>query len=171
LDIFFTQSYQYTLDQDAETVYRRLLPTLAELDFKGSILAENGFRLGHPWKFPPIPWGDTHLAYLSGNVDAMPPKRLPTLNPGEEPVYISRTLADIRIRPNLLIVILTYLVSVLLLLDLLGIELFWRVNYLLRLTVLFVSEGFLVWLIWSSCLGLRKKFESALIPSPQDSPL
>lgn len=169
LDIFFTQSYQYTLEEDAETVYRRLLPTLTQLGFKGSVLAENGFRLGHPWKFPPIPGGDTHLAYLSGNVDALPPKRLPTLTPGEEAQYISRTLTDIRIRPNLFIVILTYLVSVLLLLDLLGIELFWRVNYVLRLTFLFASEGLLVWLIYIACNGLKKKFESALIPSPQDN--
>jgi hypothetical protein len=169
LDIFFTQSYQYTLEEDAETVYRRLLPTLTQLGFTGSVLAENGFRLGHPWKFSPIPWGDTHLAYLSGYVDTLPPKRIPPLIPGAETEYISRTLTDIRIRPNLFIVILTYLVTVLLLLDLLGIELFWRVNYLLRLTVLFVSEGLLVWVIYIACNGLRKKFESALIPSPQDN--
>lgn len=86
-------------------------------------------------------------------------------------MYKHRALVDIRIRPNLFIVVVTYLVSVLLVLDLLGIELFWRSNYLLRLGLLFLTEAVLVWVTYKVTAQLKKRFELALSPSPQDIPL
>jgi hypothetical protein len=171
LDIFLTQRFQYTLEEDADSITVRLFQALSRLGYKGSIQAENGFRLGHPWKLPPGSWADSHLAYLSGSIDALPPLRIPPTEAGGEPLYKHRALVDIRIRPNLFIVVVTYLVSVLLVLDLLGIELFWRSNYLLRLGLLFLTEAVLVWVTYKVTAQLKKRFELALSPSPQDIPL
>jgi hypothetical protein len=127
--------------------------------------------MGHPWGLSPGGWLETQPAYLSGSFDAMAPIVVPSREPGEPPEYRPRTLIDIRIRPNLFLVVLVYLVSIFMVLDLLGIELFWKSQYLLRLGMLCVLGVTSVWAIFHSVGSLKKKFEDRyLSPSPPDSP-
>ena len=162
MDIFFTQRYEYTLNEDADAATARLFSAIPVSGLRGTVLAENGFRLGHPFKMIPFLPGWTHLAYLSGSVDHLLPKRLPPLEPDGDPVYVSRAVIEIRIRPNLFFVILTYCATLLLGLDLLGIELFWRSNYLLRLAVVTGVEVGCIWVMLSACAGLKKRFDKVL---------
>ena len=97
MDIFFTHSYQYILEEDAGSVAGRLGDIIARTGSRGGMLAENGFRLGHPW-------GLWSIAYLSGSLDALKPRIIP----GDPQEYQPRTLADIRIRPNLFLVAAAY---------------------------------------------------------------
>jgi hypothetical protein len=162
LDIFFTQRYEYTLEEDADIAASQLLSTLSGPGFRGTILAENGFRLDHPWRIVPFSRRGTHLAYLSGSIDYLPPLKLPSPEPAGDPVYIPRATIDVRIRPNLLLVFITYLTTLLLGLDLLGIELFWRTNYLLRLGAITAVEIGSIWLMFRVCANLKTRFETAL---------
>jgi hypothetical protein len=157
LDIFFTHSYQYILEEDAGSVAARLNDMITRTGSRGGLLAENGFRVGHPWGF----WS---IAYLSGSLDALKP----TVIPGDPPEYQPRTLVDIRIRPNLFLVVTAYVVAVLLVLDMMGIELFLKSNYLLRLLLLCVLGITSVWAIFFSVGQLRKQFEAGL-PGKTDS--
>ena len=162
LDIFFTQRYEYTLEEDADIAASQLLSTLAGPGLRGTIMAENGFRLGHRRKMIPFLRTGTHLAYLSGSIDYLPPLKMPPPEPGGDPVYIPRATIEVRIRPNLLFVFITYITTVILGLDLLGIELFWRANYLLRLGILTSVEVGSVWLMFHVCGNLKKQFEKIL---------
>jgi hypothetical protein len=175
LDIFFTQRYQYTLEEDADIAAARLLSAVSGPGFRGTIQAENGFRLGHPWRIIPSPWLDTQLAYLSGLIDHLPPRKLPAPDPEGNPVYAQRATIDIRIRPNLFLVIITYCITLLLALDLLGIELFWRSDYLLRLGLYVCLEITSVWMIFFVTKNLKKRFEKIMsrIPTlfPAGNPL
>jgi hypothetical protein len=164
LDIFFTHSYQYILEEETGSVAGRLATLLAGTG--GSLLAENSFRLGHPWGLSIRGWFEGQLAYLSGTFDAMTPLVLPPGVAGEGPAYQPRTLIDIRIRPNLFLVVIAYAASVFLCLDVLGIELFWRSRYLLRLALLCVLALGSVWLILTSVAQVRRRFEVLLIPAP-----
>jgi hypothetical protein len=152
LDIFFTHSYQYILEEDAGSVAARITESLTRPGSRGGLLAENGFRLGHPW-------GLWSIAYLSGSLDAMKPRVVSS----DPPQYQSRTLVDIRIRPNLFLVVTAYVLAVLLMLDMMGIELFMRSNYLLRLLLLCAAGITSVWAIFFSVGQLRKQFESLLV--------
>lgn len=147
LDIFFTQSYQYVLEEDVTTVSARLASFLSRTG--GTALAENSFRFGHPWG---------RLAYLSGSLDAMAPLALP----GDPPIYRARTLVDVRIRPNLFLVLTTYCVTLLLILDMMGIELFWKSHYLIRLTLLCALEVGAVWAVFFLINQLRRQFEALM---------
>ena len=151
LDIFFTHIYQYILEEDAGSVSVRLAKFLGR---DGSMLAENGFRLGHPWTL-------LTPAYLSGSYDPMHPTQL------DAP---PKTLIDVRIRPNFLLVVITYAAAVLLILDILGIELFWKSQYLLRLALVCGIGLLSLWAIFSLTTQLRKQFESAIL-SPPDNPI
>ncbi|GEM_PF-5265587 len=153
LDIFFTHIYQYILEEDAGSVSVRLAKFLGR-EGRGSMLAENGFRLGHPWTL-------LTPAYLSGTYDPMHPTQL------DAP---PRTLIDVRIRPNFFLVVITYAAAVLLVLDILGIELFWKSQYLLRLAVVSGIGLAALWAIFSLTNQLRKQFESAIL-SPPDNPI
>lgn len=152
LDIFFTHSFQYILEEDAGTVAARITDVLTRKGPRGRLLAENGFRLGHPW-------GIWSIAYLSGSLDTMKPKVV-SIDP---PEYRARTLVDIRIRPNLFIVATAYVVAVLLVLDMMGIELFLKSNYLLRLLLLCVLGIASVWAIFFGVGQLRKQFETEVL--------
>jgi hypothetical protein len=164
LDIFFTHSYQYILEEDPGSVATRLTTVL-----KGSrvvFLAENGFRLGHPWGLSPSGWSDAKLAYLSGTLDPMTPRTIP----GDPPLVQPRTLIDIRIRPNLFLVALAYVSALLLILDMVGIELFWKNAYLLRLALVCVLVIGSTWAIFYCIAQLRKQFEVRILsPFPPDS--
>jgi hypothetical protein len=162
LDIFLTQRYQYTLEEDASSVAARLLSALSRGVSKGAVLAENGFRLGHPWRLTPTAWLDTQFAYLSGSLDPLSPIKLQPDPLTGEPQYKPRTLIDIRIRPNLFLVIIAYVTGILLIMDVLGIELFWRSNYLLRLGLYVCLELCSVWLIFLATGYLKKKFEKIM---------
>lgn len=170
LDIFFTHRYEYTLEEDADIAASQLLSTLSRPDLGGTIMAENGFRLGHRRKMIPFLRTGTHLAYLSGSIDYLLPLKMPPPEPGGDPVYVPRATIEIRIRPNLLFVIIAYITTVLLGLDLLGIELFWRTNYLLRLGILTSVEVASVWLMFNVCAHLKKRFERVLFGTPILSP-
>ena len=151
MDIFFTHSYQYILEEDAPTVATRLTELIDRIGAGGGLMAENGFRLGSPW-------GLWSIAYLSGNLDALKPRVIPN----DPPEYKPRTLIDIRIRPNLFLVVTAYVVAVLMILDMMGIELFLKSNYLLRLLFLCVLGIASVWAIFFSVGRLKKQFEAAL---------
>lgn len=161
MDIFFTLSYQYVLQEDAGSVAGRLANILSREGSRGVLLAENSFRLGHPWGISNKGiFVDAQPAYLSGSFDPLTPLTIPSPVPGEAPSYQPRTLVDIRIRPHLLLVVTAYLVSVFLLLDLLGIELFWKSNYLLRLGFLCLLGISDAWAIFRATGSLKRKFES-----------
>ena len=166
MDIFFTQRYQYILEEDAESASVHLLSALARAGAKGVILAENGFRLGHPWRLTPGTSFQSHLAYLSGSIDPMAPLKIPPPETGGDFTYIHRTSIEIRIRPNLFLVLVAYLVTVLLGLDLFGIELFRMVNYLVRLGLFVTIEIFIVWLIFYVTGNLKKRLDKVLLSGP-----
>jgi len=163
LDIFFTQRYQYILEEDAESASVHLLSALSRAGAKGVILAENGFRLGHPWRLTPGANFHSHLAYLSGSIDPMAPLKSAPQEPGGEPTYIFRTSIEIRIRPNLFLVLIVYLVTILLGLDLFGIELLRMVNYLVRLGLFVTIEIFTVWLVFYVTGNLKKRLDKILM--------
>lgn len=164
MDIFFTHAYQYVLYEDAGSVAARLARVLSRARSRGTLLAENSFRLGHPWAVSSKGFFvDAQPAYLSGSFDAIAPITIPPVAPGEAPGYQARTLVDVRIRPHLLLVAVAYFVSIFLFLDLLGIELFWKNNYLLRLGCLCTLGIADVWAIFRAIGSLKKKFESAFV--------
>ena len=159
MDIFFTHSYQYILEEDARSVAGRLGP-------HSLLQAENSFRLGHPWGLTRGGWLEAQLAYLSGSFDAMKP----LVFPGDPPRYQPRTLIDIRIRPNLFLVVVAYVSVLLLILDMLGIELFLKSAYLLRLAIVSLVVIGSVWAIFFCTAQLRKQFEQKVLsPSPPDT--
>jgi hypothetical protein len=156
MDIFFTQGFQYVLEEDISSFAGRLVEFLSRSG--GTLLAENSFRVGHPLGGSLFSGG--RLAYLSGSFDPMAPKILPPPSTGEAAVHQPRTLVDIRIRPNFLLVVIAYIASVILLMDLLGFELFWKNQYLLRLGLLVAIAAVDVWAIFFVTARMKKKFES-----------
>lgn len=148
------------LEEDVTSVSARLGSFLMRTG--GTTLAENSFRLGHPWGLAQKGFFDSRLAYLSGTLDPMAPLVLPPPAPGEPPEYRARTLVDVRIRPNLFLVLLAYAVSLVLLLDMMGIELFWKSQYLLRLLLLCVLEVGAVWSVFFTVSQLRRQFEALM---------
>jgi hypothetical protein len=168
LDIFFTHAYQYVLEEDITAVTVRLASFLARSG--GTLLAENGFRMGHPWGLVRKGIFDNRLAYLSGALEPMAPLVLPPPAPGEPPQYRARTLVDIRIRPNVFLVLAAYAAAVLLVLDFLGIELFLKSAYLLRIGLVCLLAIGAAWSIFFFTAQLRKQFEASILEEPGQVP-
>ena len=152
MDIFFTNRHTYTVDNSIEHV-RADIQSITESrwsDFSNNITGrfndDGSFTLTNKWSLANFKWIERSPAYLSG-----------TLTTSGNQTTINTTL-----RPNSLIVFFFYLLAILFLCELFGINTFLEGPKILKLLLFPVFNLLLYNLMQMFTSGLRIRFERHL---------
>ena len=152
MDIFFTHRHKYTVNDTIDSV-RANIETITDrrwYDFSdnitGRLNADGSFKLTHKWSFAVIRWLENSPAYLSG-----------TLTGDGNKTVINTTL-----RPNSGLVFFFYLLAILFLCEVIGINTLIQGPKSFKLLFLPFFNLILFGLMKMFTTGLRNRFERLL---------
>jgi len=149
MDILFSQTHTYTVNDSIENVQANITSIVNKKwqDFSENITEniteDNNFKLTHKWSFAVIKWIENSPAYLSG-----------TLSADNKQTVIKTT-----VRPNSGLVIFFYILIILFLCELFGINTFIQGPKTFKLLFFPFFNLILFGLMKMFTAGLRNRFE------------
>lgn len=152
MDIFFTSKHKYIITDSIDNV-REEIKSIADSkwykasdNITGSIKDNNSFRLTQKWSFAAIQWIERSPAYLNGTLLA------------ED----NRTIINTTLRPNSALIIFFYLLAILFICELFGVDTFVGGSKIFKLLFFPFFNLILLGLMQLYTTGLRKRFERLL---------
>jgi CBS domain containing-hemolysin-like protein len=152
MDIFFTHRYKYTVNDTIDSV-RANLESITDrrwYDFPdnitGRLNSDGSFKLTHKWSFAVIRWIENSPAYLSGTLTAEG----------------NTTIIETTLRPNSGLVMFFYLLTILFVCELFGINTFIQGSKTFKLLFFPFFNLILFGLMKMFTTGLRNRFERLL---------
>jgi hypothetical protein len=152
MDIFFTHRHKYTVNDTVDNVQENIENIIGRrwYDFSENITGrfngDGSFKLTHKWSFAVIRWMENSPAYLSGTLIADG----------------NKTIIDTTLRPNSGLVLFFYLLTVLFVCELLGIDTFIQGPKTFKLLFFPFFNLILFGLMKMFTTGLRNRFERLL---------
>ncbi|KIC90675.1 hypothetical protein [Flavihumibacter solisilvae] len=152
MNIYFSENITYTVNDtfenvqaDINSIVNRPWHDFSE-NITGNIDEENKFTFTHKWSFAVIKWIEKNPAYLSGKLS----------------IDKNKTVITTTVRPNSIFVIFFYLLTILFLFEVIGIETFiegpkyYKLLFfpLFNLIIFGIMKGFMT--------GLQNRFERIL---------
>ena len=152
MDIFFTRKYKYTVNDSIDNVRADIESITGRrwYDFSVNITGRfndiNSFKLTHKWSFAVIRWIENSPAYLSGTLS----------------VDHNKTVIDTTLRPNSGFVMFFYILTILFLCELFGIDTFIQGPKTFKLLFFPFFNLILFGLMQMFTTGLKNRFERIL---------
>lgn len=149
MDIFFNRSYKYVVNSSVDNVRSDMTRITDKrwYDFSenitGKLNDDNSFKFTHKWTFGYSRWTENSFAYLTGTIR-------------EEG---DKTVIDTTLRPNSGIVLFFYILLVLFLCDLFGIQTMLKGPKIYLLLILSFFDLLLAGLMLYVTNGHRNRFE------------
>jgi hypothetical protein len=149
LNILFSSKHEYLLNDSLQTVRVNIenMTNKKWSDFSenitGTLNADNTFKLTNKWSFAIIKWFESDPAYLSGTIS----------NIGD------KTKLTISTRPNSVLIISFYGITILFLYALFGVKTFINCSRTFQLLFFPFFNLILFGLMQMFTVGLRKRFE------------
>jgi hypothetical protein len=147
--LFFKKSHSYTVDRPVEQVQSKLRWIITRrwddfsVDIIGRMTHDGRFNLTGKWNITPFKWIENSPGYIDGR-----------LIPLKE-----RTSIHITTKPNRFLVFLFYLATVLLVVEVSGLETFIAVERKIKVTLLVVVATLLLTAIVILQNNIRRSFE------------
>lgn len=152
MDFLFNRNYKYVINSSVDTVRSNLTHITDKrwYDFSENITGrlnnDNSFKLTHQWTFGYIRWIENSFAYLTGTIRQEGDK----------------TVIDTTLRPNSGLVLFFYILVVLFLCELFGIQTMLRGPKIYILLFIPFFNLVLVGLMLFLTNGLRNRFETIM---------
>jgi hypothetical protein len=151
MDIFLTQDHTYIVTKPVETVRFDISKIIDKKwhDFSNNITGvlntDDSFKLTHKWALGYISGGGSFI-YLNGIIRQ----------------ENTQTIIDITVRPNIVLVLFSYFISVLLVCEVIGIKTMLEGPRIALILTLLLFCSILFGLIYYLGKGLRNRFERHL---------
>jgi CBS domain containing-hemolysin-like protein len=152
MDIFFTIRHRYLVNDTVDNVLAKIESIIDRrwYDFSenitGRLNSDGSFKLTHKWSFAVIRWIENSPAYLSGTITADG----------------NKAIIDTTIRPNSGLVMFFYLLTILFVCELVGINTFIQGPKTYKLLFFPFFNLILFVLMKMFTTGLRNRFERLL---------
>ncbi|HEX7902345.1 MAG TPA: hypothetical protein VF487_00600 [Chitinophagaceae bacterium] len=152
MNIFFTQKNKYKVNDSIENVRSEIKLIVnrrwydSSKNITGKIYDDNSFRLTHKWSFVIIDWIERSPAYLNGTLSA----------------DNNKTIINTTLRPNSGFVLFFYLLTILFLCELFGVDTFSEGDKIFKLLFFPFFNLILFGLIRMYTTRLRNRFEKML---------
>jgi hypothetical protein len=152
MDIFFTITHRYLVNDTVDNVRANIESIIGRrwYDFSenitGRLNSDGSFKLTHKWSFAVIRWIENSPAYLSGTITADG----------------NKAIIDTTLRPNSGFVIFFYLLTILFVCEVVGINTFIQGPKTYKLLFFPFFNLILFVLMKMFTTGLRKRFERPL---------